>query len=262
MKRLYGDEPMLLHACLVLGLAALLHALTLGHAGGFLAVQGMTSLLPDGFWETVTIFGDERVLLALLLPFALRYPRLFWAVVIAALLAALLCRGIKWGLALPRPLAVLPAEQVIVIGHPSRSFAMPSGHTASVFALVGILFAWCRPRLLYWALALAALAGVSRIAVGAHWPLDVLVGATVGLASARLALAVVRRWDWGARHLPLRWQLAIAVLAIATLPFDGQGYPGSFPLRCLLCLWAFCGLWLASGKMAPFRLANLAVIKT
>ncbi len=262
MKRLYADEPMLLNACLVFGLAALLHTLTLGHGGGFVAVQGMTGLLPDLFWEMVTILGDERVLLALLLPFALRYPRLFWAVVISALLAAVLCRGIKWGLALPRPLAVLPVEQVILIGHPVRSFAMPSGHTASVFALAGVLFAWCRPRFFYWAMAVAALAGLSRIAVGAHWPLDVLVGATIGLASARLALAANRRWDWGAQPTPLRWQLGIAALAVATLPIDGQGCPGTFHLRCLLCLWAFGGLWLASGKMAAFRLANLVVIKT
>src|SRR3569833_1419604 len=39
--------------------------------------------------------------------------------------------------------------------------------------------------------------GRSRMAVGVHWPVDVLAGAAVGWASACGALVLARRWRWG-----------------------------------------------------------------
>ena len=34
---------------------------------------------------------------------------------------------------------------------------------------------------------------------------------------------------------------ALPALAVATLPFDGQGYPGSLPWRIAACLWGLGG---------------------
>lgn len=70
--------------------------------------------------------------------------------------------------------------------------SMPSGHTALSFAglvMLGLLmprFKW-----LTWSLAIV-IAG-SRIAVGAHWPSDVLLGAFVGIVSADLIFSMVRK---------------------------------------------------------------------
>lgn len=61
--------------------------------------------------------------------------------------------------------------------------SMPSGHTAVSFAglvMIGMLLPKYKP--LTW--GLAVLVGVSRIAVGAHWPSDVLLGAFVGMVVA------------------------------------------------------------------------------
>lgn len=61
--------------------------------------------------------------------------------------------------------------------------SMPSGHTAVSFAglvMIGMLLPKYKP--LTW--GLAVLVGVSRIAVGAHWPSDVLLGAFIGMVVA------------------------------------------------------------------------------
>lgn len=69
---------------------------------------------------------------------------------------------------------------------PSMDWAfnsMPSGHTAVSFAglvMIGMLAPKYKP--LTWTMAI--IIGVSRIAIGAHWPSDVIFGAFVGMVMA------------------------------------------------------------------------------
>ena len=216
-----------------------------GWQGGFREAQALAAPLPDWFWESLTVLGDERVLLALVLPVAWRHPRIFWALVLATLLAGLAGRGIKIWLALPRPAAVFAPEQINVIGRVLLKKSFPSGHSISAFAFAAVwigALGWRRG----WPLVLlAALVGFSRVAVGAHWPLDVFGGAAFGVAGAWLGLRFARRWDWGARPANLRGLLWLGAIAVASLPFDDQGYPESLALRLLACAWGLAGFALS-----------------
>jgi undecaprenyl-diphosphatase len=82
-----------------------------------------------------------------------------------------------------------------------RSF--PSSHTINTcsVAVVGMMFFGLRA---WWLTAIAALVGVSRIYVGAHWPSDILVSVFIGCGSTLLLLAVVKViWNrFGGRVLP------------------------------------------------------------
>ena len=77
---------------------------------------------------------------------------------------------------------------VHVLGPSLYANSFPSGHTFTVFSTAS-LFAGLYPGLALPLYALASLTGLSRIYVGAHFPLDVLGGVAIGL----LSTAIVRR---------------------------------------------------------------------
>jgi undecaprenyl-diphosphatase len=80
-------------------------------------------------------------------------------------------------------------DALIEIPH-SHSF--PSGHTATAFAAATVL-SFCAPRFAPAFFVLAAAVAYSRMYVGVHFPLDVIGGIVIGVVTALLLRAAVRR---------------------------------------------------------------------
>lgn len=67
--------------------------------------------------------------------------------------------------------------------------SMPSGHTVASFAglvIIGMLY----PRVKWLTWTLAVMIGISRIALGAHFPSDVLLGAFIGMLCADVVFRI------------------------------------------------------------------------
>ena len=91
-----------------------------------------------------------------------------------------------------RPFATLGFSSLIPA---EASSAMPSGHAAFYFSLAFAVFLMNRR----WGtvyFALAAVIGVARVAAGVHYPMDILVGAAIGLVSGYVV------WKLLAPYLP------------------------------------------------------------
>ena len=82
--------------------------------------------------------------------------------------------------------------RALVVGKKPGSWSFPSGHTAASFATAWLLSpVWPKASPLFY--AIASTVGFSRVYVGAHYPGDVMSGATLGLTLAETIRQAVKR---------------------------------------------------------------------
>ncbi len=188
-----------------------------GYHAVFLPLNAEWVPVADWLAQCITSCGDSLFALALLLLVARRFPQIVWLALPSALIATLLSRGLKAAFNTMRPGAVLPAEAFNLSGPLYLTHSFPSGHTVTAFVAAGS-FAWFLPRawMRWCAFAVALLVGLSRVGVGAHWPLDVLGGMAVGTLSVLLGSLAARRWPQWGLSAPAHF-LSVALLAACAL---------------------------------------------
>ncbi|WP_455218429.1 phosphatase PAP2 family protein [Kaarinaea lacus] len=188
------------------------------------------------FWANATILGDTLMAFTLLSLFVRRRPDVIWALLIAALFAALWVHGLKYVIGEARPGAVLAKDVINVIGVSLRGGSFPSGHTTTAFVLAGVIcLLRVNPVISWLAIGLATLAGIARAVVGAHWPIDIFAGALGGWLTAIIGVMLFQRLasykQWQA-HVPgqLVFNIGLLVIAINQFFYD-NGYPASLPFQ-------------------------------
>lgn len=236
-----------------------------GNRALFLRLNHGGQAIADPVWFHFTMLGDGAVALALVLPWIRRAPRLFWAALLAAVVAGVWTQGTKQLIDVPRPLTVFASAEFHQAGPAYRRVSFPSGHAAAVFALAGICVMGSEGRRLWRALALqlACLVGLSRIMVGVHWPLDVLWGMLGGWLGAWTGLALLARRRWHTAGIARMLAGAVLLGVTASLLVSRHiGIPAVLPAqRALAAVCLACGAWevgrlartaLVGGAAAPY----------
>ncbi len=116
------------------------------------------------------------------------------AIGLALLVAEALSQVLKRVVDQPRPTAVIPGLDVHGYPHDPWGRAFPSAHTALTVAAVAALWPWMNRPQRVAGLAMAVLVPLNRIYIGAHWPIDVVGGAAVGLLAASVCWLVAASW--------------------------------------------------------------------
>ena len=106
--------------------------------------------------------------------------------------------------AVPRPAAIIDIDTFTIMGRPNiLHTALPSGHSMTAFMVITVLlYAFMPKKILhkvFWSIILISIglaAAFSRVAVGAHYPLDVILGSTIGYIIAILSIKINTNLNW------------------------------------------------------------------
>lgn len=242
LPRLWAVLPALLLAALAMAVA-----LDGSNQQIFLALNAAASgWLPPTAWSAITLGGSAIGTIAFLAPTLKTQPRWLASAFLAAPLAILFSNGAKRYFDVMRPAGVLQAESFTLIGQKLYVHSFPSGHATTAFlAAAVIILAWPKAATRWWAApaicAAAALVALSRIAVGAHWPLDVLTGAAGGWLAGVLGTWLSGRVRFWQKPGGVRSMAAIALATSLALLFVDLGYPLARLYQIGLAAWGIGG---------------------
>jgi membrane-associated phospholipid phosphatase len=198
------------------------------------------AVLPDIAWSLLSLLGTGWAIFACTAPALWRAPRIIVAWLCAAPLAGMLTRLGKTMADNPRPLEVLDPQTIHLIGEPLFVAAMPSGHTLTAFtAATAIYFSLApgRRRRVLWVFAVALGVGLSRMAVGAHWPADVSVGAVLGIASGLFGVwlgSFIKPQYLQVQSWLMRGVALFGVYCVYVLLTDKMGFADNLPYQYVL----------------------------
>ena len=178
------------------------------------------------FVFNLTQFGDALIALSLLSVFIVYAPAIWESLITASLISSVVSAVLKNLFAVPRPAAIFDTNSFIIIGQklPGHN-SLPSGHSITIFTtLTVLLFAFLPLKKLQrflwivFVICIGLMLAFTRVGVGAHYPLDVVVGCTMGYLSGLAGIFISRKyplWSWisNKRYYPV-FLLLLPVCAV------------------------------------------------
>jgi membrane-associated phospholipid phosphatase len=246
-------------AILVIVLLALMItvALTNTNIPLFLIFNRLSHYTGGGVWANLTSLGEGLIVLSLAGLIAIRWPKAAWTVLVAGVFGTLLVHGIKEAVGALRPAMILPRDSFTIIGPRLNVVSFPSGHTTTITAFATILYLQVKDARVAWLLLpVVVLVGISRMAVGAHWPMDVLGGWVVGILIAVFSYILAERWRFGVRAPAQFGIVLLSLLCAASLFWLAPQMKQALVLRWTVgSLGLITGIW---ALLVTYRRAKTA----
>lgn len=180
------------------------------------------------FLETnLNQLGDALIAFPLLTIFIIYAPKLWEAIITSSLISLVICALLKKLFGVPRPAAVLDNDCFVIIGKALYGkTSTPSGHSIATFVYITVLLFGLMPQKnkskLIWSLSITligTLIASSRIGVGAHYPLDVVIGSIIGFCIAVIGIEITNKVNWlrtigNKKYYPMHILLLIIWIAL------------------------------------------------
>lgn len=169
--------------------------------------------------DNLTQLGDVVIFFPLVTIFIIYAPKFWEALLTSAIISLVVSAVLKRIFAVPRPAAVFDHNDFTIVGETlSGHTSLPSGHSIAAFVVITTLLLAFAPRYNRYArmvwfvfiLTVGAFITFSRVGVGAHYPLDVIIGSIIGFMIAVSGIAICNKYSWCAwirnkKYLPFLW---------------------------------------------------------
>lgn len=230
-------RPVLFTGAVLMLVAAAVIAATGTNQATFLSWNDAGSALPPAIWANLTLMADTLWAIALLLAVAVYRPRLLTQSLLLLIIGGIAVHIFKQSLNLPRPPAALEAGSFNLIGPALKNESFPSGHAFTALSCATLIaLNTLRPALIVFIMIMGVLAALSRVMVGAHWPVDILTGGGAGIAIAIFCVYLERHFKAFQAH---GWKFASVILltlATVALAFHEDRYPDTQALGVVTSL--------------------------
>lgn len=194
----------------------------------FYSMNGELSQFPETEFN-LTQIGDSLISLSLLAVFVIYAPKIWEAVVSASLVSLLFSQLFKKLFSVPRPAAAFDNSTFEIIGKTlNEHSSLPSGHSITIFTMLTVLMFGFMPQKLllkiFWFIPFIILGLVlvlTRVGVGAHYPLDTIIGGIIGYISGISGIFISRKykifsWIGNRKFYPI-FMVLFLVCAIITI---------------------------------------------
>jgi membrane-associated phospholipid phosphatase len=174
----------------------------------------------------ITQIGDALIFLSFLTLFIYYAPKIWETLISSLIVSAVFSTTLKGFFKIPRPAAVFDNSTFVIIGKTLSGYSsLPSGHSMTVFTIMTVfLFAFMPQRwnykiIWYFAIILVGLIiAFTRVGVGAHHPLDVIVGSIIGYIAGISGILInekykIRSWIGLKKYYPF----FIALLMVCSI---------------------------------------------
>ncbi len=222
-------RPLLIWASMIMApMAALLLLSSFNESLFFYLNENLLLWQGDIFWALLTNFGDGFFLFPLtMLLFRRNQQQL--SVILAMIVLAIIINIPKQIIDASRPAGQLDIMLISVVGPLLKSNSIPSGHAGTAFLLAGLALIHLKRPVQVSVLVAMVLVCVSRIAVGAHWPFDVVIGAWLGLASAAIGSILANKFQAGFKTRI--GFILLGCLSVVVLPGYDNGFQDFLIIR-------------------------------
>jgi membrane-associated phospholipid phosphatase len=157
--------------------------------------------------HNLTQIGDETIIFSFLTLFLVKAPKIWESLLSASIVSLIFSSLLKMIFWIPRPQQIYDNSKITIIGVRAIGFSsLPSGHSITIFTtLTVILFAFLpkkhHNKVMYITAFVIIGFGIamSRVGVGAHHPLDVVIGCIIGYICGLLGIFISKKyniWSW------------------------------------------------------------------